>query len=72
MARKGSAAPEATEPPPIQAGIKRANFIRLAALEWVRHNKPDVMAQIEAEAARLYPYTQRRKRKANVDLSFIR
>ena len=41
---------------PLQV-IKRSNFIRAAALEWVRINQPDVMAQIEAEAERRYPFT---------------
>jgi hypothetical protein len=40
-------------------GVKRSNFIRAAALEWIRINQPDVMAQIEAEAERQYPFKKR-------------
>lgn len=50
-------------------GVKRSNFIRAAALEWMRINQPDVMAQIEAEAERQYPFT---KRSHKLDLSFVR
>ena len=34
---------------PLLQGVKRSNFIRAAAMEWMRINQPDVMAQIEAE-----------------------
>jgi hypothetical protein len=44
---------------PLLQGVKRSNFIRAAALEWMRINQPDVMAQIEAEAERQYPFTKR-------------
>jgi hypothetical protein len=44
---------------PLQ-GIKRSNFIRAAAVAWVRINQPDVMAQFEAEAERRYPFTTER------------
>jgi hypothetical protein len=39
--------------------IRRGNFIRAAALEWMRINQSDLMAQIEAEAERQYPFTKR-------------
>src|SRR5262249_8839927 len=42
--------------PPLLQGVKRSNFIRAAAMEWMRINQPDVMAQIEAEAERQYPF----------------
>ena len=45
---------------PLLQGVKRSNFIRAAALEWMRINQPDVMAQIEAEAERQYPFTTER------------
>jgi hypothetical protein len=35
----------------------------------MRINQPDVMAQIEAEAERQYPFT---KRSHKLDLSFVR
>jgi hypothetical protein len=44
---------------PLLQSIKRSNFIRAASLEWMRINQPDVMAQIEAEAERQYPFTKR-------------
>ena len=44
---------------PLLQGVKRSNFIRAGALEWMRINQPDVMAQIEAEAERQYPFTKR-------------
>lgn len=44
---------------PLHQGIRRRNFIRAAALEWMRINQPDVMAQIEAEAERQYPFAKR-------------
>jgi len=43
---------------PLRQGIKRSNFIRAAAMEWMRINQPGVMAQIEAEAERQYPFTK--------------
>jgi hypothetical protein len=43
---------------PLLQGVKRSNFIRAAAMEWMRINQPDVMAQIEAEAERQYPFTK--------------
>jgi hypothetical protein len=43
---------------PLRQGIKRSNFIRAAAMEWMRINQPGVMAQIEAEAKRQYPFTK--------------
>jgi hypothetical protein len=39
--------------------IRRGNFVRAAALEWMRINQPDVMAQMEAAAERQYPFTKR-------------
>jgi hypothetical protein len=39
-------------------GVKRSNFIRTSAMGWMRINQPDVMAQIEAEAERRYPFTK--------------
>jgi hypothetical protein len=43
---------------PLRQGIKRSNFIRAAAMEWMRINQPGVMAEIEAEAERQYPFTK--------------
>ena len=43
---------------PLLQGVKRSNFIRAAAMEWIRINQPDVMTQIEAEAERQYPFTK--------------
>jgi hypothetical protein len=43
---------------PLHQGIRRRNFIRAAAMDWMRINQPDVMAQIEAEAERQYPFTK--------------
>jgi hypothetical protein len=43
---------------PLLQGVKRSNFIRAAAMEWMRINQPGVMAQIEAEAERQYPFTK--------------
>jgi len=43
---------------PLLQGVKRANFIRAAAMEWMRTNQRDVMAQIEAEAERQYPFAK--------------
>jgi hypothetical protein len=45
---------------PLLQRVKRSNFIRAAALEWMRTNQPDVMAQIKAEAERQYPFTTER------------
>jgi hypothetical protein len=41
---------------PLLQGVKRSNFIRAAAMEWMRINQPEVMEQIEAEAERRYPF----------------
>jgi len=43
---------------PLLQGVKRSNFIRAAAIEWMRISRPDVMAEIEAEAERQYPFTK--------------
>ena len=43
---------------PLLQGVKRSNFIRAAAMEWMRISQPDVMAKIEAEAERQYPFTK--------------
>ena len=43
---------------PLLQGVKRSNFIRAAAMEWMRSNRRDVMAQIEAEAERQYPFAK--------------
>jgi hypothetical protein len=43
---------------PLLQGVKRSNFIRAAAMEWMRISEPDVMAKIEAEAERQYPFTK--------------
>ena len=45
---------------PLLQGIKRFNFIRAAALEWMRINQPDVMVQIEAEAERQHPFQEKK------------
>ena len=43
---------------PLLQGVKRSNFIRAAVMEWMRTNQRDVMAQIEAEAERQYPFAK--------------
>jgi hypothetical protein len=46
------------ESTPLLQMVKRSNFIRAAAMEWMRINQPDLMAEIEAEAERQYPFTK--------------
>lgn len=43
---------------PLLQGVKRSNFIRARGMEWMRINQPDVIAQIEADAERQYPFTK--------------
>ena len=43
---------------PLLQKVKRSNFVRAAAVEWMRTNQADVMAQIEAEAERQYPFAK--------------